>query len=90
MVPGSLAKLEDEQEGECTEYGACLGPGTREVSSLIVGQLAYFFHSEPQVRILQNSDIVVADALANIEATSFGHACLFFEFPGGVQPSTLT
>ncbi len=30
----------------------------------------------------------VVDALANLKATSFGHACFLVEFPGEVQPST--
>ncbi|SJK98302.1 uncharacterized protein ARMOST_01567 [Armillaria ostoyae] len=33
MTPDSLAKLEDQQEGGCTEYGAYLGPGTLNLKS---------------------------------------------------------
>ncbi|PBK81470.1 hypothetical protein ARMGADRAFT_1091208 [Armillaria gallica] len=68
MVLDSLARLEDEQEGECTEYARLFpSQGTSSQDSC------------------QDTDVGLADALANIKATSFGHAYFLAEFLGEVQ-----
>ncbi|SJL18466.1 uncharacterized protein ARMOST_22055 [Armillaria ostoyae] len=78
-----------EIPGTTTEYGSrFLGQAGGRTRRWMM--LAYFFRSELRVGIPLKTPTWGADALANIKATSSGHACSLVEFPGEVRPSPPT